>query len=375
MHFLTIVFKNTIRRPLRSALTVIAIAVAVGTVDALVGVASGFERTFLSLYKSAGIDLIVVRAGAKQRLNSTIEESLGEKIRQIPDVADVIPGLADVISFQEAGLLGVVLQGLVPESRVFKRLTFVSGRPLRLDDEKAAVIGTVLARNLDKKVGDSIEIFDDQFQIVGIYHATNIFEDGSLSIPLGQLQRLMDRQGQVTGFSVVMKNSADKAALENARKKIESLARGLTALPTEEHVKSVTEIQLAKAMAWLTSAVALLIGGFGMMNTMIMAVHERTKEIGILRAIGWGRSRIVRMVLLESLVIGVAGAIAGGIGASVLVRLLTRVPTVAGLIDGRIEPRFFLYGLLLALVVGLIGGLLPAYRASRLVPTVALRYE
>jgi len=375
MHFLTIVVKNTIRRPLRSALTVIAIAVAVGTVDALVGVAAGFERTFLSLYKGAGVDLIVVRAGAKQRLNSTLEESLGDKIRQVPGVADVIPGLADVISFQDAGLLGVVLQGLVPETRVFAHLNFVSGRSLRRDDKKAAVIGTVLAKNLDKKVGDTIEIFDDQFPIVGIYRSNNVFEEGAVSIPLVELQRLMERDGQVTGFSVVMKNSSDKAAIDRARKEIESLARGLTALPTDEHVKSVTEIQLAKAMAWLTSTVALLIGGFGMMNTMIMTVHERTKEIGILRAIGWGRGRIVRMILLEALVLGVAGAVAGGIGASILVRLLTRVPIVSGLIDGRIEPVFFVYGLLLALGVGLIGGLLPAYRASRLLPTVALRYE
>ena len=120
MHFLTIVFKNTIRRPLRSALTVIAIAVAVGTVDALVGVAAGFERTFLSLYKGVGVDLVIVRAGAKQRFNSTIEESLGEKIRQVPGVADVIPGLADVVSFQEAGLLGVVwCKGWSPKRRSF----------------------------------------------------------------------------------------------------------------------------------------------------------------------------------------------------------------------------------------------------------------
>src|SRR6516164_5759006 len=115
MHFLTIVFKNTIRRPLRSALTVIAIAVAVGTVDALVGVAAGFERTFLSLYKGVGVDLVAVRAGAKQRLNSTIDESVGDRMRQVPGVAEVIPGLADVVSFEESGLLGVVLQGLVPE--------------------------------------------------------------------------------------------------------------------------------------------------------------------------------------------------------------------------------------------------------------------
>jgi len=375
MHFLTIVFKNTIRRPLRSALTVIAIAVAVGTVDALVGVASGFERTFLNLYKGVGVDLIVVRAGAKQRLNSTIEESLGDKMRQIPGIAEAIPGLADVVSFEESGLFGVLVQGLVPETKIFEHLTIVSGRPLRRDDGKAALIGTVLAKNLDKKVGDILPLFDDQFRILGIYRSSNVFEEGAIAIPLAELQRLMERQGQVTGFSVIMKKPSDKATIDRARKEIESLAPGLTALPTDEHVKSVTEIQLAKAMAWLTSAVALLIGGFGMMNTMIMAVHERTKEIGIMRAIGWGRGRIVRMILLESLVIGVVGAIVGGIGASILVRLLTRVPTVSGLIDGRIEPRFFLYGLLLALAVGLIGGLLPAYRASRLLPTVALRYE
>jgi len=375
MHFLTIVFKNTIRRPLRSALTVIAIAVAVGTVDALVGVASGFERTFLSLYKRVGVDLIVVRTSAKQRLNSSMEESLGDKIRQIPGIAEVIPGLADVVSFEESGLFGVLAQGWVPETKAFEHLTIVSGRHLRRDDGKAAVIGTILAKNLDKKVGDSVPLFDDEFRVAGIYHSSNVFEEGALVIPLAELQRLMERQGQVTGFSVIMKRGSDKSSIDRARKAIESLAPGLTALPTDEHVKSVTEIQLAKAMAWLTSAVALLIGGFGMMNTMIMSVHERTKEIGILRAIGWGRGRIVRMILLESLVIGVVGAVVGGIGATILVRLLTRVPTVSGLIDGRIEPRFFVYGLLLALFVGLIGGLLPAYRASRLLPTVALRYE
>lgn len=375
MHFLTIVFKNTVRRPLRSALTVIAIAVAVGTVDALVGVASGFEKTFLSLYKGAGVDLIVVRAGAKQRLNSTLEESLGDKMRQVRGVAEVVPGLADMVSFEESGLYGVLVQGLVPETKIFDHMPIVSGRTLTRDDKKAAIIGTVLAKNLDKKVGDILPLYDDQFQIVGIYRSTNVFEEGAAAIPLAELQRLMERPGQVTGFSVIMKNSSDKAAIDRAKKEIESLAHGLTALTTDEHVKSVTEIQLAKAMAWLTSAVALLIGGFGMMNTMIMSVHERTREIGILRAIGWGRARIVRMILLEAAVIGLVGAVVGGIGASILVRLLTRVPIVSGLIDGRIEPRFFVYGLLLALAVGFIGGLLPAYRASRLLPTVALRYE
>ena len=152
----------------------------------------------------------------------------------------------------------MLVQGLVPETKIFDHMPIVSGRTLTRDDKKAAIIGTVLAKNLDKKVGDILPLYDDQFQIVGIYRSTNVFEEGAAAIPLAELQRLMERPGQVTGFSVIMKDSSDKAAIDRTKKEIESLARhGLTALTTDEHVKSVTEIQLAKAMAWLTSAVAL----------------------------------------------------------------------------------------------------------------------
>jgi putative ABC transport system permease protein len=376
MRFLFIVLKNTVRRPLRSLLTIIAIAIAVGSVVSLVGIASGFEETFLTLYKNAGVDLIVVRAGAKQRLTSTLEESLGEKIKKIPGVREVIPGLADVVSFEEFGLYGVLVQGWVPETKVFDHIKVVSGRALKRDDQKAVMLGTVLAKNLGKKVGDRLNIFgNEDYPIVGIYRSSNIFEEGAMIIPLSQLQRLMDRPGQVTGFSILLEYPNDKAAVGRIRHEIEKMGTSLTVLTTDEHVKSVTEIQLAKAMAWLTSSVALLIGFFGIMNTMIMSVHERTREIGILRAIGWRRYRVVRMILLESIVLSVVGAVVGSVGAFLLVRILTRVPTVSGLISGRIHPVFVLYGLLIALVVGFIGGLLPAYRASKMLPTVALRYE
>jgi putative ABC transport system permease protein len=376
MRFLFIVLKNTVRRPLRSLLTIIAIAIAVGSVVSLVGIASGFEETFLTLYKNAGVDLIVVRAGAKQRLTSTLEESLGEKIKKIPGVREVIPGLADVVSFEEFGLYGVLVQGWVPETKVFDHIKVVSGRALKRDDQKAVMLGTVLAKNLGKKVGDRLNIFgNEDYPIVGIYRSSNIFEEGAMIIPLSQLQRLMDRPGQVTGFSILLEDPNDKAAVGRIRREIEKMGTSLTVLTTDEHVKSVTEIQLAKAMAWLTSSVALLIGFFGIMNTMIMSVHERTREIGILRAIGWRRYRVVRMILLESILLSVVGAVVGSAGAFLLVRLLTRVPTVSGLISGRIHPVFVLYGLLIALVVGFIGGLLPAYRASKMLPTVALRYE
>jgi putative ABC transport system permease protein len=376
MWFTTIVVKNSIRRPLRSILTIIAIATAIGAVVALVGVASGFERTFLDLYKGAGIDLIVVRAGAKQRLNSTLDQSMGEKIRNLPSVDDVIPGLADVISFEEAGLYGVLVQGWVPESKVFDHIKILSGRALKRDDTKAVILGSILAKNLGKAVGDELKLFEEeQFKVVGIYNSSTVFEEGACTISLPELQRLMDRPNQVTGFSVILDHPISPGTIERVRGEIEGLGGGITALTTDEHVKSVTEIQLAKAMAWMTSAVALFIGAFGVLNTMIMSVHERTREIGVLRAIGWKRRRVVRLILMESVLLSVIGALVGSLGAMVLVRLLTRLPVVSGLIDGRIEPKFVGYGLVIAVFVGLIGGSLPAFRASRMLPSSALRYE
>ena len=237
------------------------------------------------------------------------------------------------------------------------------------------MLGSILAKNLGKGVGDELKLFEEPFRVVGIYKSTTVFEEGACTIALSELQRLMDRPNQVTGFSVIVDHPVDPRRLEQVRKEIEGLGAGVTALTTDEHVKSVSEIQLAKAMAWLTSAVALFIGAFGVMNTMIMSVHERTREIGVLRAIGWRKRRVVRLILLESVLLSLIGALLGSLGATVLVRLLTRLPIVSGLIDGRIEPRFVGYGFAIAVLVGLLGGSLPAFRASRMLPSSALRYE
>jgi putative ABC transport system permease protein len=300
---------------------------------------------------------------------------MGDKIKKLPSVHDVIPGLADVISFEDAGLYGVLVQGWVPESVIFNHITVIAGRTLKLDDTKAVMLGSILAKNLGKGVGDELKLFEEPFNVVGIYNSTTVFEEGACTIPLAELQRLMDRPNQVTGFSVIVDHPVDPRRLEQVRKEIENLGAGVTALTTDEHVKSVSEIQLAKAMAWLTSAVALFIGSFGVMNTMIMSVHERTREIGVLRAIGWRKGRVVRLILLESVLLSLIGAVVGSLGAMLLVRILTRLPLVSGVIDGRIEPLFIGYGLAIAVLVGLLGGSLPAYRASRMLPSSALRYE
>ena len=374
MGFLTIALRNVMRRPLRSCLTLFAVALAVGAVVSLVGIANGFKATFLDFYQGVGIDLLVVRSGSARRLTSTLDERLGDKIAALPGVAEVIPGLADVVSFPDEGLYVVAVSGLVPETRVFESMDVVEGRMLRVEDGRGLMLGATLADSLQKSVGDSVEVVEDEeYEVVGIFDGFNVLQNGSIVISIQELQRLMGREGQVSGFSIVTEDASDDQLLDRIAAQVQTMESGISVRRTREHVESISEIQIAIAMAWLTSTVAILIGSIGMLNTMFMSVQERTVEIGLLRAVGWSRLRVISMILNEAALLSVLGAIVGTLGAMLLVRCLTVMPVVNGLIEGRISAAIVVQGLLIALVVGFLGGLLPAVRASRLSPSVALR--
>jgi putative ABC transport system permease protein len=374
----TLILKNITRRPLRSALTIFAIAIAIGSVVSLVGIANGFEETFRGIYKRKGVDLIVVRAGSAQKLGSTLPLTMYEQIRKLHGVKDAIPGLIDAVAVGD--IPTVVLQGWIPETVVFEHLNVLQGRMLKTGDTKSVMLGTVLARNLNKKVGDTLQIIDGgpTFEVVGIHETHNVFENGALVVPLTELQDLLDKKDKVTGYSVILDPEAKKAypdLIPKLRAQIEALDKNISALPSQDHVGALTEIKIVKAMAWITSAIALAIGLFGVMNTMVMAVSERTREIGILRAVGWRPKSVLKLVLFEAVVLSLVGAVVGIVGSVVLLKVLTQMPMVAGLIDSNINPILFVYGVGIAFAVGLIGGIIPARRAARMLPTAALRQE
>jgi len=385
MRFPTFVLKNVIRRRVRSSLTVIGMAVSVGAVVALVGVSRSSVQSFLAIYQQQKIAIVVQQRGAKQRLTSTLSDKLGDEIVKIPGVKQVNPGLVDYMAIEELGINTVVMQGWIPDSLIMKSLKIMrGGRWITASDDRAVLLGSELAENLaaqeDTKkfsyVGAKLPLFDDgMYTVVGIVKSPTPYESGGMWVSLANLQKFMGRKGQVTGYTVVIDKPDDAAEVERIRAAIEGLGNKVKAMAAEESVTSTAEIRFIQAMSWLVSVIAIIIGAIGILNTMIMSVSERTKEIGILRAIGWRQWRIVRMILIESVLLSLSGGAIGTFAAFGLTRVLGKHPAVAGLIDPKITADVMVFGVIVALAVGVLGAAYPAYRGARLLPTEALRHE
>ncbi|AMV38757.1 ABC transporter permease [Planctomyces sp. SH-PL62] len=366
------VLRNILGRPSRTILTVVGLGVGIAAVVMLTGISRGFERAMTAIYDARGIDLIVVRAGISDQLSSNLDENLGEVIREIPGVGGVARSLMDSVSFEESNLASVLANGWEPGGLLMRGLRVVDGRLLEEGDARSVLLGRVLALNLGKKVGDSASIAGEPFRVVGVYESDSLFENGGLVVPLRELQRMMGREGMVTGLVVAAKPGVDPKSLGEA---IEGQLDGVAAVPARDYVQGNVQLRLARAMAVATTGVAVALGSIGLLNTMAMAVFERTSEIGLLRALGWRRRRIIQLLMGEAAAIVGLGVLAGWAMATLGMRALMLSPTSRGFIDPNLPAYAYVAGLAMGAVLGLMGGLYPAIRASRLEPTEALRHE
>jgi putative ABC transport system permease protein len=379
MRFSNFIVKNIVRRRMRSTLTVIGVAAAVGAVVAFVGISFGFERSFMAIYQRQGMDLIVDQTGQKNKQVSSIPIALGEKIAKIEGVKMVHPGLMDQISMEELEPLGLIVQGWKADSPLLAQFQYVSGRKFEDGREEEVVLGKKLAATLDKKVGQEFTVLDDRtFKVAGIIDAGTTLEDGMMYMNLSALQKIMGRRSDmITGFAVSLDDDtrASEESIQRVAKQIAALDKQLDVKTATELVKTTTELQFVRAMALVTSVIALFIGTISMLNTMIMSVFERTKEIGVLRAIGWGRFRVMKMIVMESMLLSIVGGVVGILGAILLAKVLSNIPAFSGVVDGKLAWSVLVEGFLIALGVGFLGALYPAFRGAQLLPTEALRHE
>jgi putative ABC transport system permease protein len=346
---------------------------AIGAFVGLVGFSRAFEHEWLRIYSSSGIDIAVIQGTF---LNTSVDESATPKLRALPFVAQATPMIYNVMDLTPD--VNALVFGWKADSFEFQSLQLLSGRPF-LDGRPEVMLGDLLAVNLAKKTGDTLEIQGSPFTVVAIYRGGSALEAGAVIMPLDQLQQFSSLQGKVSTIHVRLRpapqGESQEEYLRRAQAQIEAALPGLRAVPAAERAGNNQFVRLAHASAFGTSLIALLIGVLGIANTMAMSVFERTREIGILRALGWKRGQVVILIQLEASVLGLGGGFLGIAVGWFALHLLASLPQTASIVTASFSLPLLAEALGIAVLAGLIAGALPAWRGARLSPVEALRHD
>ncbi|MDP2947915.1 MAG: ABC transporter permease [Chloroflexota bacterium] len=371
MPFFMLIVRNLLRQRIRSLLTALGISIGITTVVALGVVTHSVKATAAEILRAGGADFAIGQSGSSDLTFSTLtSEQLGE-IEAYPGVEHAI-GVLMVISPLGSNPYFVQL-GIEPADLAHFEVPLLEGRALAAGATDEILLGREASRQLGKGVGDTVELRDRRFTVVGIYRTGNVWEDGGGMLPLATVQEYERKRGLMTLIYVRAKPGIDLAQL-TAR--IEQDHPELATLRTLSDYSDVDQgMQLMDALNLAISFLAVFIGGIGVMNTMVMSVFERTREIGILRAVGWRQRRVLQMVLGESILLCVIGALIGSTLAVIFTRVILIFPVVRSFLALEYTPDVFIRGLAVGVAVALLGALYPAIRAVRLSPIQAIRYE
>jgi putative ABC transport system permease protein len=384
--------RNLSRRKLRTGLTVAGITIGIwalvvfsamaNKIDAL---ADGGSRYYA--------DKVLVSDGTVSSFGLPMRLDAGDEIAALDGVAAVVP----TVSVVELGGGGAVNLGS-PEQilgapagadqgreQFLVRLT--AGRDLTAADEgtNVAVVGSDIARKRGLRVGDTIELRGRAFTVVGVREPTLTAPDSTISVPFTVAQQLLHGdlppivRDQVAAGELVsefMVYPAPGVDVEALAREIEAKVDHAKAMTGAEFDQTVgASLAIFNAIVIGIGLISLIVGGLSIVNTMAMAVAERTREIGIRRAIGAGRLRIVREVVVEAGMIGLIGGLCGLALGAVVVTVANELGRPSGTImfDLTLGTSAFAVGF--AMILGMAAGLVPAWTAARLDPVEALRHE
>ena len=369
--------KNISRQKTRTALTVIGIMIGIGAVVALGSISQGINQMIDEEMKFLGGTILVSSKASGGMMTgfqgSNITEDELKELQEFSGVKEATP----LVMRPRKVKLGEPLQmifGIDPEHVDFfkKRGTEIeAGRSLEEDDTFQVLIGHKLSEDYGLNVGDTIELRDYSFEIVGIMEETETnLLDYCIVVPIRTMMDVFDLENYQAVFIV----PEDLTRVEDVADDIEDNFEDFEVTTSTDIAKQMTRV--VNMLSFFTlgiGSIAAIVGGVGVMNTMIMSVMERKKEIGIMKAIGATNKFVLTQVLIESVIITLIGGLLGiivGIMGSYSLRFIS-----SGLASAKVTPALILGGTSFAAFLGLIGGLYPAWQASKLNPIEALRYE
>ena len=315
------IWKNLFRRKGRTLLTLFGIAIGVSAIIALGAMAAGMRAGYDAMATGSDADLVLTQESAMDVTMGGLDESVRDQLLGWPEVVAVDGALVGNVQAEDSPYF--YIYGYDPEGFAITHFRIVDGQALdeaRRVRGKPLLLGQAAADSMGKGVGDTLRITGGAFRIVGIYETGSAFEDGGAVMPLDEAQSLLLQPRRVSMYYVRLRSPEEDARL---RTRVDRYLKDVTLSTTSEFADRQDTVEYMEGFAWGISALAVLIGGLVMTNTLFMSAFERTREIGLLRALGWRRGQVMRLILGESLALALLGGLVGiGLGVA-LVSLLS----------------------------------------------------
>jgi len=395
---LKMAFDSIRERKLRSVLTVLGIVIGISAIIALVSVGEGTNAAVSQALGSLGANTIFVAGGAGGGAGGFGPPSTGEALtkKDLTDINSVkgiqlavgILAKSESVTFKgETKRISFFGVDTKEAEKFFKELGVIQiedGRFFKSGEKHAVVLGHAVAEKSFSntvKVGDKLTVNDQKFQVIGILKETGSSQyDNNI---IASIDDVTDSSSTTTQYTIIFGRVSNPDTIDataaNVQKKMDNLHgkktfQVFTSKQLTQQIGTVTNT-LSIVLGGI-AGIALIVAGIGIANTMFMSIMERTREIGIMKAIGANNRNIIEIFLLEAATIGLIGGIVGDILGVGLSEALGVILINYGLtFSTKVTPQLLLLGLGFSVTVGVLFGLIPARNAAKMNPIEALRYE
>lgn len=378
-----IVLHNLRRRKGRAVFLVIGLLIGVATVVTLLSLTDALGRRAQNELENFGANIIItprsdeltlnyggVQLGGVNLVAKEIEQANLAKIDDIPNRRNVATIGPKVLGAVEIEGQRVMMMGIDPDAELkLKRWWSIAGRSIEKGHE--LVVGDSVAKRFNLNMGDILQVNGHDYTVVGLLARTGSQDDQLLIAPLSVAQVELDKQGQVSMVEIAA--LCHDCPVDDMVNQLQQVLPGTDVQAVQQVVKTrMHALDQFRLFAWGVAVTVVIIGALLVFVTMMGAISERTREIGIFRAIGYRRRHVLHMVLMEAAIVSTLSGALGylvGVGAT----LITLPLLEGGKATWHWNPTLAISAVLAAVLVGLLASLQPALRASRLEPSEALR--